>query len=128
MKKTIKILHWVPRVLCILAILFISIFALDSFGHGEPFWAQIAGFLMHLIPSFILAAVLLLAWKKELIGGIVFTLLGLIMTPMVYSNNYAMNQSVGMSFGIIMTITFPFVLIGVLFIISYYAKKKSASR
>jgi hypothetical protein len=128
MKNSIKIVHWVPRVMGIMAILFISLFALDAFGHGEPFWVQVGGFLMHLIPSFILAAILFLAWKKELIGGIIFTVLGLIMTPMVFSNNYAMNQSVGMSIGIIMAITMPFVIIGVLFIISYYMKKRVLSK
>jgi len=35
MKTTTKILYWSPRILCILAILFISIFALDAFEPGH---------------------------------------------------------------------------------------------
>jgi len=124
MKKSIKIIHWTPRFLCILAILFISIFSLDAFGHGKPFWNQIGDFLMHLIPSFILAGILLLAWKKEIIGGVIFILIGAIATPWVYSHNFAMNQSVGQTIGIVMTLTAPFVLVGVLFIIGHYMKKK----
>lgn len=124
MKKSIKIIHWVPRLLCILAILFISLFALDAFGHGNPFWNQIVDFLMHLIPSFILVGILLLAWKKEVIGGVIFILIGSILTPWIYSHNYAMNQSVGQTIGIVMTLTFPFILVGVLFIVGHYMKKK----
>jgi hypothetical protein len=69
MENSIKIYYWLPRVLCILAILFISLFALDSFSPELTFWQQIAAFLMHLIPSFILTALLLIAWKWEYIGG-----------------------------------------------------------
>ena len=48
---------------------------------------------------------LALAWKWELIGGIVFSVIGLVMTPIVYSHNFAMNQNVGMSLIIIASIT-----------------------
>ena len=40
-------------------------------------------------------------------------------------HNYNMNHSVGMSIGIIMAITFPFVVVGILFIISHFIKKKN---
>ena len=67
-----KILYWSPRVLGIIFILFLGLFAFDVFGTGEPVWAQALGFLIHLIPNFILAAVLVLAWKNELVGGATF--------------------------------------------------------
>ena len=124
MSKALKIIHWIPRILCIIAILFISLFASDAFGHGGGFWKELGDFIIHLIPSFILLIFLLIAWKWELIGGIVFTVIGLVMTPIVYSHNYAMNQNVGMSLIIIASITLPFIVVGVLFIISYYMKKK----
>lgn len=124
MISIVKIFHWTPRVLCILAISFISIFALDAFGHGNPILYQIRDFLMHLIPSFVLLLLLWLAWKKELIGGIIFLLIGLIFSPIIYNHNYAMNNSVSMSLGIIAIITFPFILVGILFIVSYFLKKK----
>jgi len=124
MSKALKIIHWTPRILCIIAILFISLFASDAFGHGGGFWKELGDFIIHLIPSFILLVFLLIAWKWELIGGIVFSVIGLVMTPIVYSHNFAMNQNVGMSLIIIASITFPFIVIGVLFIISHYMKKK----
>ncbi|NNK19550.1 MAG: hypothetical protein HKP49_10400 [Maribacter sp.] len=124
MSTPIKILHWTPRILSILAILFISMFALDAFHAGLTLWQQIAAFLMHLIPSFILLAVLIIAWKRELLGGIIFLVLGLGLSPFVFTHNYNMNHSVWMSIGIITMITLPFVIVGVLFIANHKYKKK----
>lgn len=126
MTKSIAILHWTPRILCILSILFISIFAFDAFEPGLTIWQQLAAFAMHLLPSFILFMMLVVAWRWELVGGIVFMMLGLGLSPFIYTHNYAMNHSVSMSIGIIMMITFPFFLVGVLFVASYLVKKKQA--
>ena len=126
MSKKIAILHWTPRILCILSILFISIFAFDAFEPGLTIWQQLAAFAMHLLPSFILFMMLVVAWRWELAGGIVFMLLGLGLSPFIYTHNYAMNHSVSMSIGIIMMITFPFFLVGLLFVASYLVKKKQA--
>ena len=127
MKTSIKLLHWFPRVICILAILFISMFAADSFTPGLTIWQQLGAFLIHLIPSFILVAVLILAWKWEKIGGIIFILIGLGLSPFIFQHNYNMNHSIGMSLGIILMITFPFVIVGVLFIVSNFMKKRDLS-
>ena len=123
MKTSIRLFHWSPRILCILAILFISLFAADAFAPGLTIWQQLGDFLMHLIPSFILLALLIVAWKWEYFGGIIFTVIGLGLSPFVFMHNYNMNHSVGMSLGIILAITFPFVVVGILFIISHFMKK-----
>lgn len=126
MKTFIKILHWTPRIICILAILFISMFAADSFAPELTFWQQIGGFIIHLIPSFILIALLIVAWKWEYIGGIIFIVIALGMSPFVFMLNYQRNHfSIGASLGIILMITFPFVVVGILFIISHFMKKKN---
>ena len=124
MKTNAKILYWLPRILCILAILFISLFALDSFNPKLTIWQQIAAFLIHLIPSFILLGLLILAWKRELTGGIIFVIIGLVMSPFIFIHNFKMNHSIGMSLGIILMITFPFVIVGILFILDHYRKKQ----
>ena len=54
MKTSLAVYHWLPRILCILSILFISMFALDAFAPNLTIWQQITDFLIHLIPSFIL--------------------------------------------------------------------------
>ena len=119
MKTTLKILYWTPRVLCILAILFVSLFALDAFNPKLSVWQQLKDFLIHLIPSFILLAILIVAWKREIIGGIIFTLIGLGLSPFLFKHNYAMNNSVGASLITVLFIAFPFVLVGILFILNH---------
>lgn len=126
MKKLKPFLYWLPRILCILAILFVSVFALDAFQPELTLWQQIQGFIMHLIPSFILLLFLLIAWKWELIGGIIFVLIGIVLSPFVYMHNYNMNGSVWMSIGIIAMITFPFIIVGILFILGHRVNKNQA--
>ena len=122
-----KVLYWLPRLLCIGAILFVSMFALDAFQPGMPLLQQIGGFLIHMIPSFVLFAVLLVAWKWELVGGVVITLIGLGFSPFVYLLNFNRTHSVGVSLSIILMINLPFVIIGVLFILNHYRKVKKGS-
>ena len=126
MNKAVKIYHWLPRILCLLAIAFISLFAMDAFDNGASFGEQLLGFIIHLIPSFILLLFLLVAWKWEKIGGIIFLIIGIIFTPLIYKENFEVNQSVGISVGIIATITLPFIIVGILFLLSYYKKKRLA--
>jgi hypothetical protein len=129
MKMSVKLFHWLPRIICILAILFISLFAADAFAAGLTIWQQLAGFFMHLIPSFVLTAFLIIAWKWELIGGIIITITGLVMSPFIFTLNHGRNHfSIGASLGIVLMVTFPFILVGILFIISHTLKKKNLSK
>lgn len=115
--------HWIPRILCIAAIFFVSIFAADAFAPGLSMSQQLREFTIHLIPSFILTAILILAWNRELLGGMIFTLLGLGLSPVVFLMNYNNNHSVIISLSIILLITIPFVVVGILFIISHRRKQ-----
>ena len=125
MKTTIKIVHWTPRILCILAILFVSMFALDSFDPQYTLWQQLQAFFIHLIPTYFLILFLVVAWKWELIGGLMLIILGLGFTPFIYIHNYNMNHSVWMSLSIILMINFPFILTGGLFVLSHFLKNKN---
>jgi hypothetical protein len=125
MKTSFDVFHWLPRIICILAILFVSMFAADAFAPGLTILQQLAAFFMHLIPSFILLAFLVVAWKWEFIGGIIFVLIALGTSPFVFMLNYRMNHSIWMSLEVITLITFPFFVVGILFIISHNKKKKN---
>jgi hypothetical protein len=128
MKTSTKVLHWLPRILCILAILFISMFSLDAFAPGLTLWQQLGGFLIHNIPSFVLLAVLIVAWKWEKVGGIILTILGLALCIFVFILNYKRNHfPVATSLLNTLIIAIPFVLAGILFILSHYRKKKELS-
>lgn len=121
-----KIFHWLPRIICIVAILFISMFALDSFDSKLAFTQQISDFLIHLVPTYILILILFIAWKWEMIGGIIFILFGAGFMPFIFSINYNRNHfSVAQSLGIIAMINLPFILVGALFIYSHFLKRKN---
>lgn len=68
-----KFLYWLPRILAILFIGFISMFALDVFE--EPQW--LLALVMHLIPGLILALITFVAWKHAYWGGILFIIGGI---------------------------------------------------
>ena len=125
MKTSVKILHWLPRIICILAILFISMFSLDVFTPGLTIWQQLGGFLIHNIPSFVLLAILIIAWKWEFIGGITFIILGLVFYLLVFLLNHYRNQfSVGRSLVNAAMIAVPIIIVGILFVWSHNRKKK----
>jgi hypothetical protein len=77
MDNTLNIIRWSARGLGILFALFISLFALDVFTEYTAAADIAKALLIHLIPTFVVLIVLVLAWRWELIGAIAFTLLGL---------------------------------------------------
>ena len=126
MKVTFIQFHWLPRIICILAIAFVSIFAADAFESGNSAWQQLLAFLIHLIPTFILLGFLYVSWKWEFAGGILFTAIGIIMTPIIFIHNYKTNHfSLAQCTEIILMITFPFIVAGILFIMSHFRAKKT---
>jgi hypothetical protein len=67
-----KTLFWMPRIAGILFILFISLFALDIFDLQLGFWGTVVGLFMHLIPSILLTIAVVIAWKREWFGALLF--------------------------------------------------------
>ena len=73
MSKNLKqILHWTPRIAGILFVLFISIFAFDVFDMQLGFWGTLFALFMHLLPSILLTIAIVIAWKREWFGAIMF--------------------------------------------------------
>ncbi|MCE1253752.1 MAG: hypothetical protein LWX83_09415 [Anaerolineae bacterium] len=70
-----RVLYWTPRILSILFILFISLFALDVFNEGYDPWQTFVGLTIHLIPSYILIAAAIIAWRWEPAGVVVYALM-----------------------------------------------------
>jgi len=107
MKK--KLLYWSPRILAILAILFMMIFSLDCFeGKAREILLCL---VMHNIPAFIIMAVLVIAWKWELIGGVLFV--AAFLAGSIYFNGFGSNWGA-------LIVMIPFLLTGILFLIHYY--------
>ena len=59
-------------MLSILFIAFLSLFALDVFGVGYSPWETLVALTMHLIPTFLLIAVLVAAWRWPWVGALAF--------------------------------------------------------
>jgi uncharacterized membrane protein len=126
MTTVVKIVQWIPRILCILTILVAGVLALDAFAPLVPMWQQIGGFLLHLIPACILVALLIVAWKRELIGGILFILLGVAVGLVVYNADYHQSHMEPMKSGFATLVAFPFILVGGLFLLTHLLKKKQS--
>ena len=127
MLKYSRILFWLPRIMTILAILFVSIFALDAFQPELTVSEQWGGFVIHLVPSYLLTVILIVAWKWEYVGGILFLVIGLLATPYVFLGNYQVNNSLGQSILVVLSVTIPFAIVGLLFLVNHFRNKKFQS-
>lgn len=87
-RKTSSILFWLPRILSITFILFLAVFSLDVFSGGVSVFNIIIGLLMHNIPSIVLTVMLIIAWKHELVGAVVFALVGILYVTLISINMF----------------------------------------
>lgn len=71
------LLFWSPRILCLLFAIFISLFALDVFDEHLGLWKTLLALAIHLIPTWIVLAVLAFTWRREWVGAILFNALAL---------------------------------------------------
>lgn len=78
-----KLIYWLPRALSVFFVIFLAMFSLDVFEEGLGFWQRLLAFLMHNIPTFVMLSVLIVAWKREIVGAIAFLLLGLLYAGLV---------------------------------------------
>jgi len=69
-----RLVYLIPRIAGIIIAIFISLFALDVFEMGGTIWQKISGFIIHAAPALIFGLILFFAWKRPLIGAIVFGL------------------------------------------------------
>ncbi|MFA5392391.1 MAG: hypothetical protein WC306_01705 [Candidatus Paceibacterota bacterium] len=122
--KINKFIYWTPRILSIVFICFLTLFSLDVFSPGLTFWQIVVGLFMHNIPVFILLAVLLISWKYEIVGGIVFILAGILyiirLLMVMFMNGF---EWYGLFWSL--QIAGPAFLIGILFIIGWIRKRHS---
>jgi hypothetical protein len=72
-----KVIHWAPRAAAILIIFFVSLFSFDVFDMEASLLEQIGAFLVHSLPSIFLILMLVLGWRRPVVGFIAFLLAGL---------------------------------------------------
>jgi hypothetical protein len=71
-----KILHWAPRVAALLIILFVSLFSLDVFEMEASPLELLGAFIMHSLPSIFMILVLVVAWRRPVVGFVAFLIAG----------------------------------------------------
>lgn len=111
-----KLFYWLPRILSIGFVLFLSLFSLDVFLEYSGLDA-IVPFLMHLIPSFVLLVVVIISWKYDLVGAIFF---------MGFAVYYIFMVGVNRPWSWYVSISGPAAIVAVLFFISWLQKKGKA--
>ncbi|MDP2924847.1 MAG: hypothetical protein Q8N99_00585 [Nanoarchaeota archaeon] len=122
MKKINRFIYWTPRILSILFILFLAMFSLDVFEGDYGFWGTIAALFIHNIPALILLAVIIISWRYEIVGGVVFILAGILYIAIILMNMLKNSFEVYMlSYSLI--IAGPAIFIGVLFLLNWYKKR-----
>ena len=77
-KKSGKFLFWAPRIIAIVILGFLFVLSLDVFEPDLPIGQIMMGLLIHNIPTLVLLGVLIISWKHESVGGIVFILAGIL--------------------------------------------------
>ena len=108
---------WIPRVLGVLVSLFVGMFALDAFSGGKPFFQALPEFLVHLVPAFILLALVLASFQRPWIGAVAFTGLAIL---------YAVTMARG-RVDWMLTISGPLLVVGVLFSWSWLQRGRAAA-
>jgi len=96
--KSAALARWSGRTLGILFAIFLGLFASDSQG--------VIGFLIHLIPSFLIIASVALAWKWPALGAAAFMIMAVAATA--FFHTYRDGAT-------LLLITGPYALVGALF-------------
>ncbi|MBU1348480.1 hypothetical protein KJ781_00210 [Patescibacteria group bacterium] len=120
MKNSIgPFITWTPRILSLAFVGFLMLFSLDVFEGGYGFWGTIVGLLIHNIPAFVLLALVVIAWKHELVGAVAFFAAGLLYIILVIGGDVPWYLALSWS----MTLSGPAFLIGALYLVSWRKRK-----
>lgn len=110
-----RFLFWAPRILCISFALFLSLFAMDVFQEGYSLGQTMLTLLIHLIPVYMVVAALVVAWKWEWVGAILFFGLGVF---------YIVITAGEAHIGAYLGISGPLFVVGVLFLLGWLRKDR----
>ncbi len=100
-----RALWWTPRLLGLLLACFLALFALDAFGPDTRPLDAALGFAIHLLPAGVVLAVVLVAWRWEWAGGVLFFLLA-----------FGYGVVTGGRVSWMLVVSAPLVVVGVLFL------------
>lgn len=109
-----NIVYWLPRILSVGFVFFLSLFSLDVFSQYGG-WDLLLPLFIHLIPSLVLLVVVLIAWRYALVGTISFMGFALWYIFMVgFDRHWSWYAG----------ISAPAAVVGILFLVSYLQERK----
>jgi len=110
-----KLLHWIPRVLSMIFVLFLCLFSLDGFTEFNG-WQTVLVVTTHLIIPFVVLLGTIIAWKRDLVGTIIF---------FFFAMYYVYMVGLGRHFSWYVSISGPALLIAILFFINWLSSRKN---
>jgi len=118
-KATKRVLFWTPRIICIIFAVFISLFALDVFSEGYGIMKTLLALLIHLIPTGIIVIILLISWRWEWVGALLFIALA------VFYIAWSWGRFPWITY---LVISGPLLLVGLLFLINWIYRTELRSK
>jgi hypothetical protein len=120
MNKSMKrVLYWMPRIICILFAMFLSLFALDVFGESHGVWETILALLIHLVPVYIIVIVLIISWRWEWVGALLFSVFAVLYVVLAWGR---------FPWTVYMLMSGPLVLVGILFLFNWIYRAQLRAR
>ena len=80
-----RILIIAGQVAGVAAALFLSVFALDAAAPDASLWQNLIGLAIHMLPSAVLIAFVLVSWRWPVVGGVLLLIVAL--APFVLLSN-----------------------------------------
>jgi len=111
---TDQMVLWAARLLAILVVGFLSIFAMNVFEEGKSLAEVLTALAIHLIPSLVLLGALILAWRRPWLGAWLFGMAAL---------GYALSAGHG-HLDWIAIISGPLLLTAALFLVSWVLTRR----
>jgi hypothetical protein len=99
--------------------MFLSVFALDVFDEGYGPWQTIAALLLHLVPTFVVVIVLVIAWRREWVGTVLFSALAVLYVVWMWGRFPLVAY---------LSISGPLLLAGILFLFNWLYRAQLRSR
>ena len=107
---------WTPRVMALLFAVFVSLFAFDVFDSRLDVWRTILALFVHLIPSFVVLLLLVVAWRWEWVGALAYTALSVLYVAAAWGR---------LHWSASVVISGPLLIIGLLFLLGCLYRDKS---
>lgn len=111
-----KFLHWAPRILSLLFVAFLLLFSFDGFNQFNG-WQTVLVIAIHLIIPIVVLLGTIIAWKKDLVGAVIFFFFALYYIYLVGFNRH---------WSWYVSISGPALLTAILYLLNWFQKRKKS--